>query len=144
MSVPIIRTETISEAFTIEYHTDGIVAYRVTNNSSKTLELLLSVGDKQAQSALEANQHLRRIIDLRRAGIPNPLALGKAQKLLQRPDSALRYSTAVLINGQSAVMQMARMAFSQMSNQKKESARVFTDENEARQWLIQRLQEMGS
>jgi hypothetical protein len=135
------HSEAPCEDFTIEYHDDGLIVYRVTAVKRQVVDCWVETFKRHEEKALADQRHLRRLMDVRGAGFPTPYAMSKAVEIVSHDPEDLRESYAILV-GDSATNQIFSAALGHLDKWLS-NTRLFTDEQNALEWLQQRLAELG-
>jgi len=126
----------------IEHRPDGITIYRIRNVRRETADALYAAFAKADQEAFAENFHSRTILDLRGAGWPTPYGVTRLIKSAEETPIGLRESIAMLVSDAIAI-QLVALLLHRMPTRAQNSTRLFSTEEEAIEWLEQRLLELG-
>lgn len=128
--------------FTWHQRDDGIFVYHFDDMRRTTIDAWMQASLSNDYQAVEQQQHIRSIIDLRNAGWPTPYALNQVVKAAQSTPSDLRESIAVLVKD-AIGYRMAELALKRFDRKLQHASRLFRDENAALAWLQERQAILG-
>ncbi len=127
--------------FTVTTRKDGIIVYHVKDVRRDTIDSWLQAFQQHEEEALAANRHLRRLMDIRGAGLPTPYTITKAIEVISNDPEGLRESYAILV-GDSMTSQILSSSLRHLRKWISNTS-LFTDEQTALDWLDERLSELG-
>jgi hypothetical protein len=127
--------------FTVDHREDGIIVYRMVNVRRETIDSWVQAFQQHEEEALAENRHLRRLMDIRGAGLPTPYAIAKAVEVVSNDPEGLRESYAILV-GDSMTSQILSNSLRHLRKWISNTS-LFTDEQTALHWLDERLAELG-
>jgi hypothetical protein len=126
----------------VEQRPDGIVVYRVRNVKRETADALYEAFHNNDLEAFQERRHSRTILDLRGAGWPTPYGTARMIQSADETPEGLCESTAV-ITSDSVAMQLVGLLLQKLPARTQRSTRLFLREDDAVEWLKQRLIDFG-
>lgn len=133
------RSQVICDGFTVEYRQDGITVYRVESMKREVADAWSATHRKHSEEGYARGEHVRRILDIRHAGVPTPYGLSKAVEAVRDDPPDLQESVAVLVSG-SLGFQILTVTLNRLGKWV-QNTRLFTSEEDALQWLDERLKQ---
>jgi hypothetical protein len=127
----------------VEHRPDGILIYRIRNVRRETADALYVAMTERDQDAYQSGRHVRSILDLRGAGWPTPYGAGKLIQSAEETPVGLRESVAVIVSD-SIAMQLISLLLHRLPSRTQKVTRLFSTEEEAIEWLTQRLEQIGA
>ncbi len=139
--MPETQGKSTQTGFSVTYREDGIIVYHLADVRRSTIDTWVEISHQHEAEALAENRHLRRVMDIREAGFPTPYSTIKTADLAKNSAHELRKSFAILVRD-SMSGEIIRNAMRHI-NKWVDSTRLFTDEQDALDWLNDRLTELG-
>ena len=142
MNAKIAHYGELENGFEYSIRDDGIHYYRLSDTKRVSVDAFFDVNLRLSLDCADRDEHCRSLMDVTEMEFPTPYAVKRVQALMRLKPDHLRTSFAV-ITQPSIFYALTGAIFNRMRQEEHNHVRMFTSKADARQWLDDRLEELG-